>query len=79
MVILVGQFTQDVSNQRTGSWGGSIADRSRFGSEVTKAIVEAIGAEKVGYRTSPFSDFWAMRMENPESQFKHPVTELAKL
>ena len=43
------------------------------------SYLEAIGAEKVGYRTSPFSDFWAMRMENPESQFKHLVTELAKV
>lgn len=43
---LIDQFTQDVSNQRTDKWGGSIENRSRFGIEVSKAVIRAIGAEK---------------------------------
>lgn len=76
---LIDQFTQDVSNQRTDKWGGSIENRSRFGIEVSKAVIQAIGAEKVGFRISPFSEFQAMGMKDPQPQFQHLVNELAKL
>ncbi|KAI5827754.1 FMN-linked oxidoreductase, partial [Schizophyllum commune Tattone D] len=73
---LVDQFLQDVSNKRTDEYGGSIENRSRFGLEVTAAVVEAIGASKVGVRLSPWSKFQDMRMQDPVPQFTHFVTEL---
>ncbi|RFU32129.1 hypothetical protein B7463_g4232, partial [Scytalidium lignicola] len=76
---LIDQFTQDVSNQRTDGWGGSIEKRSRFGVEVAKAVVEAIGADRVGYRISPWSTHQGMRMKDPIPQFTHLITELGKL
>ncbi|KAF7593911.1 hypothetical protein BBP40_010613 [Aspergillus hancockii] len=76
---LVDQFTQDTANHRSDRWGGNVENRSRFGVEVTKAVVEAIGAGKVGYRISPHSDFQGMRMEDPRPQFEDLVTKLAKL
>jgi len=76
---LVDQFTQDVSNRRTDKWGGDIENRSRFAIEVSKAVIQAIGAERVGFRISPFSKFQAMGMEDPKPQFQHLVTELATL
>ncbi|RYO87268.1 hypothetical protein DL762_004313 [Monosporascus cannonballus] len=45
---LIDQFTQDTCNHRTDAWGGSIENRARFAIEVTKAVVEAIGADKTG-------------------------------
>lgn len=76
---LIDQFTQDVSNTRTDSWGGSIENRARFALEVTKAVVEAVGADRTAIRLSPFSDFQAMKMEHPTPQFTYLVKELNKL
>ena len=76
---LVDQFLQDVVNQRTDKWGGSIENRSRFGVEVAKAITKAIGADKTGIRLSPFSTFQGMKMEHPVPQFSHFLRELKDL
>jgi NADPH2 dehydrogenase len=76
---LVDQFLQDVSNKRTDSWGGSIEARSRFGLEVAKAVVGAVGAERTGIRMSPFSTFQGMRMTNPQPQFSYYTEQLKKL
>lgn len=76
---LIDQFTQDVSNQRTDAWGGSVEKRARFGLEVAKAVIEAVGAERTGIRISPFSDFQSMRMEDPEPQFSYYAEQLKKL
>lgn len=76
---LIDQFLQDVSNNRTDSYGGSIENRARFGLEVSKAVVDAIGAEKVGIRMSPFSNFQGMKMKDPVPQFTYYTEELKKL
>jgi len=76
---LIDQFLQDKSNIRTDAWGGSIEKRARFGIEVTKAVVEAVGAERTGIRMSPFSDFQGMKMADPIPQFSYYVKELKKL
>ena len=76
---LIDQFLQDKSNQRTDSWGGSVENRARFGLEVTKAVVEAIGAERTGIRMSPFSVFQGMGMTDPVPQFTYYTNELKKL
>lgn len=75
---LIDQFLQDVTNNRENSYGGSIENRSRFGLEVTKAVVDAVGAEKTAIRISPFSQFQEMKMEDPVPQFSHFATELKK-
>jgi len=76
---LLDQFTQDVSNDRTDAYGGSIENRARFPLAVAKAVTEAVGAEKVGYRVSPFSPFQGMKMEEPTAQFEYLVGGLKKL
>ncbi|KAF2787959.1 FMN-linked oxidoreductase [Melanomma pulvis-pyrius CBS 109.77] len=76
---LIDQFLQDKVNQRTDSYGGSIENRSRFAIEVTKAVVEAVGAERTGIRLSPFSDFQGMGMEDPIPQFSDVITKLDAL
>jgi len=76
---LIDQFLQDVSNVRTDAWGGSIEKRARFGIEVAKAVVEAVGAERTGIRMSPFSKFQGMKMADPKPQFSYFVGELKKL
>jgi NADPH2 dehydrogenase len=51
------QFLQTITNERTDSYGGSVEDRARFVFEITEAVVNAVGASKVGIRISPWSTF----------------------
>ena len=50
---LIHQFLAPGSNQRTDEYGGSPENRVRFALEVTRAVVDAIGADRVGIRISP--------------------------
>lgn len=75
---LIDQFIQDVSNQRTDRWGGSVENRSRFALEITRAVVDAVGADRTAIRLSPFSPFQAMGMADPVPQFAHLARELAR-
>ncbi|KAL1865367.1 hypothetical protein Daus18300_007257 [Diaporthe australafricana] len=76
---LIDQFTQDTSNKRTDQWGGSIENRARFAVEVSKAVVAAVGKEKVGIRLSPWSTFQGMRMKDPIPQFSYLIDRLTEL
>lgn len=73
---LIDQFTQDTCNTRNDNWGGNVENRSRFAIEVTKAVVDAIGAERTGFRLSPWSSFQGMRMKDAVPQFTHLAKEL---
>ncbi|MEV0644608.1 alkene reductase [Phytomonospora sp. NPDC050363] len=50
---LLHQFLARGSNERTDEYGGSVANRIRFTVEVVAAVVDAIGADRVGVRVSP--------------------------
>lgn len=50
---LLHEFLSPVSNVRDDSYGGSPANRARFGVEVAAAVAEEIGADRVGMRISP--------------------------
>ncbi|KAL4861035.1 hypothetical protein BDV12DRAFT_208450 [Aspergillus spectabilis] len=76
---LVDQFLQDVTNRRSDSWGGSVSNRARFAIEVAKALVEAVGSEKVGFRISPWNTWQGMRMADPVPQFTYLVEPLKQL
>ncbi|MCJ1289350.1 Chanoclavine-I aldehyde reductase fgaOx3 [Xylographa carneopallida] len=76
---LIDQFTQDTCNARTDAWGGSVANRARFGLEVARAVVAAVGPHRTGIRLSPFSTFQGMRMADPRPQFSVLVAGLRAL
>ncbi|KAK9461198.1 uncharacterized protein V1516DRAFT_675268 [Lipomyces oligophaga] len=73
---LVDQFLQDVTNLRTDEYGGSIENRAKFGLEVVAKCVEAIGADRVAIRLSPFSKVQAMRMKDPWPTFSYFISQL---
>jgi len=50
---LLHQFLAPSANERTDEYGGSPKNRARFSIEVTKAVVDAIGADRVAIRVSP--------------------------
>jgi N-ethylmaleimide reductase len=54
---LLHQFLSTNANQRSDRWGGSIQGRIRFTVEVVRAVVDAIGAHRVGLRISPANPF----------------------
>lgn len=51
---LLEQFLQSRSNQRSDRYGGSIENRARLLLEVTQAVVDVWGADRVGVRLSPY-------------------------
>lgn len=77
---LLDQFINPASNKRIDTYGGSIENRSRLTLEVAKAVVAAIGKERVGIRFSPSG---AMNdvgpFEDQESLFLYITQELEKL
>lgn len=50
---LVNQFISAHTNLRTDEYGGSLHNRLRFLREVTQAIADAIGADRMGVRFAP--------------------------
>ncbi|ODV85949.1 hypothetical protein CANARDRAFT_28014 [[Candida] arabinofermentans NRRL YB-2248] len=80
---LLDQFIQEVSNDRTDKYGGSIENRSRFVLEVIDLLIEAVGADKVAVRLSPYAHFQGSAgVESPEvhpiSQFGYIFSQLEK-
>ena len=51
---LVDQFLKETSNNRTDEYGGSPENNARFALDVVRAVSEAIGEERVGFRLSPW-------------------------
>ncbi|KAF8175889.1 NADH:flavin oxidoreductase/NADH oxidase [Mycena galopus ATCC 62051] len=76
---LTDQFLQDVSNQRTDAYGGSVENRARFPLEVVKAVTDAIGESKTAIRFSPWSPFGGMGMTDPVPTYSHVVSEIKRL
>ncbi|RDB18242.1 putative inactive dehydrogenase EasA [Hypsizygus marmoreus] len=72
----VDQFLQDVSNQRSDEYGGSVEGRSKFPLEVVDAVVDAVGPERTAIRLSPWSKYQDMAMKDPVPQFSHFVSAL---
>ncbi|MDO6563793.1 alkene reductase [Amphritea sp. 1_MG-2023] len=52
---LINQFIDSEANNRIDEYGGSIANRLRFLDEVVTALIEAIGAARVGVRLAPLT------------------------
>lgn len=73
---LLDQFLRDGTNQRTDQYGGSFENRARFLLEVTKAVVDVAGSDKVGVRISPVNPFNDMKDSNPQALFNFVAESL---
>lgn len=76
---LLDQFLKTGANQRTDAYGGSIENRARLLLEVTRAVAEAIGADRTGIRLSPVTPANDIADADPQPLFEHVVRELAPL
>lgn len=54
---LLEQFLHPHTNRRTDVYGGSVENRTRFLSEVSREVAEQIGGDRLGVRLSPFNTF----------------------
>ncbi len=76
---LVHQFLADNTNQRTDSYGGSIAHRIRFAVEVVSAVVDEIGADRTGLRISPSNPYNDIVEDDPRTLYSALLTALAPM
>src|SRR5215475_12967333 len=76
---LLDQFLRDGSNRRTDAYGGRVENRARLPLEVTKAVIDVWGADRVGYRISPNGTFNSMSDSNPTETFSYMAERLSKL
>ncbi|WP_457972434.1 alkene reductase [Arthrobacter sp. D1-17] len=63
---LLHEFLAPNTNVRTDSYGGSPEKRARFVIETVNAVVEALGANRVGIRISPEHHVQGIEENNPE-------------
>jgi 2,4-dienoyl-CoA reductase-like NADH-dependent reductase (Old Yellow Enzyme family) len=75
---LLDQFLHDGSNKRTNRYGGSIENRARLMLEVTDAVIEVWGADRVGMHLNLMSNAHSMTDSNPEALFTYVASELGK-
>lgn len=73
---LIDQFLRDSSNQRRDAYGGSIENRTRFLREVVATVSDAIGANRVGVRFSPVSEFNDIRDSAPQPLFESAIAHM---
>jgi N-ethylmaleimide reductase len=76
---LIEQFLQSHSNLRTDRYGGSIENRVRFLMEVTEAVIEVWGADRVGVRLSPHGVANGSGEPDPMPLYTHAVKSLNAL
>ncbi|WP_338828972.1 alkene reductase [Bradyrhizobium sp. 27S5] len=76
---LIEQFLQSRSNLRTDQYGGSIENRVRFLMEVTQAVTEVWGANRVGVRLSPYGIANGSGEADPMPLYSHAIKALDKL
>jgi N-ethylmaleimide reductase len=76
---LIEQFLQSYTNLRTDQYGGSIANRTRFLIEVTRAVIDVWGADRVGVRLSPYGVANDSGEADPMPLYTHAIQSLDPL
>ncbi|MFQ6638975.1 hypothetical protein Gotur_016528, partial [Gossypium turneri] len=75
---LIEQFLKDQVNDRTDQYGGSLENRCRFALEIVEAVAKEIGADKVGIRLSPYTEFMESVDSDPQALGLYMVEALNK-
>jgi N-ethylmaleimide reductase len=76
---LIEQFLQSHTNLRTDQYGGEIENRTRFLLEVTRAVAEISGADRVGVRLSPYGVANGSGEPDPMPLYTHAIKQLDRL
>ncbi|CAO2202828.1 unnamed protein product [Urochloa humidicola] len=74
---LFDQFMKDGTNDRDDAYGrGSLENRCRFTAEVVAAVAAEVGAERLGIRLSPFTDYLDCSDSDPEALALHVIRRI---
>jgi N-ethylmaleimide reductase len=73
---LIDEFLRDGTNLRTDRYGGGVENRARFLREVTAAVVDVWGGDRVGVRVSPRNPGNGMSDSDPVATFAHAAGAL---
>jgi N-ethylmaleimide reductase len=76
---LLDQFLQDSANQRTDRYGGTPVNRARLLREVTAAVIEVWGADRVGVRISPINPTNGSDDSDPAATYGQAAVDLDQL
>ncbi|KAK7455750.1 hypothetical protein VKT23_010782 [Stygiomarasmius scandens] len=78
---LVDEFLDSSANKRTDEWGGSVENRSRFGLEILKAVMEVFGPGRVGVKLTPAGGYndVGMPLQETLNTLGYFITEADKL
>ncbi|MBU6230414.1 MAG: alkene reductase [Cyanobacteria bacterium REEB459] len=76
---LIDSFLRDGSNQRSGPYGGSVANRCRFLLEVLEAVIQVWGADRTGLRISPLNSYNSMVDSDPVGLCRYLAAAIAPL
>ena len=76
---LIDQFLRDGTNTRTDAYGGSIGNRIRLLLEVTRTLIDVVGAARTGVRLSPNDDPQGCADSNSAELFTTAAAELSRL
>lgn len=76
---LLDQFLKDGANQRKDDYGGGIESRARLMLEVTRAVADAVGHDRVGLRISPVTPANDIHDADPQPLFDYLMRQLASL
>lgn len=70
---LFDQFMKDSVNDRDDTYGGTLENRCRFTAEVVAAVAGEVGADRLGVRLSPFTDYMDCSDSDPEALALHVI------
>lgn len=73
---LLQQFMATGSNKRTDAYGRSVENRARLPLEIVDAVIDVMGADRVGIRMSPFIEIFGLTDEEPEAMAFYMAEQL---
>jgi N-ethylmaleimide reductase len=73
---LLDQFLRASANKRTDEYGGSLENRARLLLEVVDAVIDVIGAGRVGLRISPLNSLNSMVDDDPKGLVDYLAKQL---
>lgn len=78
---LLDQFIRDSTNKRSDQYGGSVENRTRLPVEVSSAVAEVWGADRVGVRLSPITRAVGDTPldSDPQGTYSYLAAQLGKL
>jgi N-ethylmaleimide reductase len=76
---LIDQFLRDSTNLRDDDYGGPVENRTRLLKDITLAVADVVGVDRVSVRLSPNGDRRGVNDSNPEPLFEAAARTLSEI